>query len=81
MDTALALGVTPVGYVDNVAAASKTNPPWEPDSLSSAKALNTTGNIAEQVAALEPDLILLDGFLADQKTYDELPELAPRCPR
>ncbi|MFQ6398393.1 ABC transporter substrate-binding protein [Nocardia sp. KC 131] len=80
MDTALALGVTPVGHIDNVAAVSKTSPPWEPDSLKSSKALNTTGNIAEQVAALEPDLILVDGFLADQKTYDDLSKIAPTLP-
>ncbi|MFD0365979.1 ABC transporter substrate-binding protein [Nocardia sp. GCM10030253] len=80
MDTALALGVTPVGYIDTAATVSGTNPPWAPDSLTSARALNTTGNIAEQVAALEPDLILVDGFLADQKTYDELSKLAPTLP-
>lgn len=80
LDSTLALGVTPVGYVDNVASISKSTPAWEPKSLESAKALNTTGNIAEQVAALEPDLILVDGFLADQKTYDELSKVAPTLP-
>ncbi|MEV6135858.1 ABC transporter substrate-binding protein [Nocardia sp. NPDC051990] len=80
LDSTLALGVTPVGYVDNVASVSNSTPAWEPKSLESAKALNTTGNIAEQVAALEPDLILVDGFLADQKTYDELSKVAPTLP-
>jgi iron complex transport system substrate-binding protein len=80
MDAALALGVTPVGYIDSVGTMSKSMPPWEPQSLASAKALNTTGNIAEQVAALEPELILVDGFLADQKTYDELSRVAPTLP-
>lgn len=80
LDTTLALGVVPVGYIDNVAAVSKTTPPWEPESLKSAKALNTTGNVAEQVAALEPDLILVDPFIADQKTYDELSKVAPTLP-
>ncbi|MFX0580632.1 ABC transporter substrate-binding protein [Nocardia nepalensis] len=80
LDATLALGVTPAGYVDNVAAVSKSTPPWEPKALESSKALNTTGNIAEQVAALEPDLILVDGFLADQKTYDELSKVAPTLP-
>ncbi|MFE3542384.1 ABC transporter substrate-binding protein [Nocardia sp. NPDC059177] len=80
LDSTLALGVVPVGYIDNVAAVSKTTPPWEPASLQSAKALNTTGNIAEQVAALEPDLILVDPFIADQKTYDDLSKIAPTLP-
>ncbi|PXX66646.1 iron complex transport system substrate-binding protein [Nocardia tenerifensis] len=80
LDTTLALGVTPVGYVDNVATLSKSTPPWEPKTLDGGKALNQTGNIAEQVAALEPDLILADPFIADQKTYDELSKVAPTLP-
>ncbi|KIA66142.1 ABC transporter substrate-binding protein [Nocardia vulneris] len=80
LDTTLALDVTPVGYIDNVAAVSKSTPPWEPKTLESAKALSTTGNVAEQVAALEPDLILVDPFIADQKTYDELSKVAPTLP-
>ncbi|MFF3225025.1 ABC transporter substrate-binding protein [Nocardia suismassiliense] len=80
LDTTLALGVTPVGYVDNIAATTKSTPPWAPKTLDAAKALNTIGNIAEQVAALEPDLILADPFVADQKTYDELSKVAPTLP-
>ncbi|GGK57774.1 ABC transporter substrate-binding protein [Nocardia camponoti] len=80
LDASLALGVTPVGYVDNIAALSKSTPAWEPESLKQAKALSTTGNIAEQVAALEPDLILADPFIADQKTYDDLSKIAPTLP-
>lgn len=81
LDSTLALGVTPVGYIDNVAVLSNTAAPWVPASaLASAQALNTSGNIAEQVAALEPDLILADPFLADQKTYDDLSKIAPTLP-
>lgn len=80
LDTTLALGVTPMGYVDNVATVSKSTPPWEPKALEAAKALNPVGNVAEQVAALEPDLILADPFVADQKTYDELSKIAPTLP-
>ncbi|MFF2087801.1 ABC transporter substrate-binding protein [Nocardia sp. NPDC058176] len=80
LDTTLALGVVPVGHIDNVAAVSKTIPPWEPESVNQSKALSTTGNVAEQVAALEPDLILVDPFIADQKTYDELSKIAPTLP-
>ncbi|WP_406236270.1 ABC transporter substrate-binding protein [Nocardia sp. NBC_01009] len=80
MDTALALGVTPVGYIDTAATVPNSTPPWEPDSLRGATALNTTGNIAAQAAALKPDLILVDGLLADQQSYDELSKIAPTLP-
>ncbi|MFC9892478.1 ABC transporter substrate-binding protein [Nocardia sp. NPDC127579] len=80
LDTALALGVQPVGYIDNIAVMGKGAPPWQPKLDESVKALNTTGNIAEQVAALEPDLILADSFIADQKNYDEFSKIAPTLP-
>lgn len=79
LDTTLALGVVPVGHIDNVAAVSKVAPPWQPD-LGGSEALGTGGNVAEQVAALEPDLILVDAFIADQKTYDDLSKIAPTLP-
>ncbi|WP_051026611.1 ABC transporter substrate-binding protein [Nocardia higoensis] len=81
LDTALALGVTPVGYIDNVAVTAQNASPWQPPgALNSATEISTTGNIAEQVAALEPDLILADPFIADQKTYDDLSKVAPVLP-
>lgn len=80
LDTAESLGVTPVGYIDNIAVVGKGTAPWEPESLKSVKALDTTGNIVEQVAALAPDLILVDGFLADAKTYGDLSKVAPTVP-
>ncbi|MBF6187436.1 MULTISPECIES: ABC transporter substrate-binding protein [Nocardia] len=81
LDSTLALGVTPAGYIDNVAVASKSTSPWQrPGSLDSATQISPSGNIAEQVAALEPDLILADPFIADQKTYDELSKVAPTLP-
>ncbi|MFF0530645.1 ABC transporter substrate-binding protein [Nocardia amikacinitolerans] len=80
LDTSLALGVTPAAYIDNVAVLGKAAPPWQPKMAESAKPLNTTGNLAEQVAALEPDLILADSFIADQKNYDEFSKVAPTLP-
>ncbi|MEC3913360.1 ABC transporter substrate-binding protein [Nocardia sp. CDC160] len=80
LDTSQALGVTPVGYIDNIAVLSKGAPPWEPAALSTSKALQTTGNLAEQVAALNPDLILADPFIADAKTYGDLSKVAPTLP-
>ncbi|MET7768731.1 ABC transporter substrate-binding protein [Nocardia sp. NPDC005366] len=80
LDTALALGVAPVGYIDNVAVLSKGAPPWQSPIPQSARQLNATGNIPEQVAALEPDLILADTFIADQQRYDDFSEIAPTLP-
>ncbi|TSE01429.1 ABC transporter substrate-binding protein [Skermania sp. ID1734] len=81
LDATLALGVVPVAYVDNVAviAGGKT-PPWEPASLSQSKALKSSGDITEQVAALNPDLILAPGFMVDKAMYDRLSGVAPTIP-
>lgn len=80
LDAVQVLGVTPIAYIDNVATLARTTPPWEPKSLESAKALETGGNVAEQVAALEPDLILADAFIADRQTYNQLSKIAPTLP-
>ncbi|WP_067543778.1 ABC transporter substrate-binding protein [Nocardia crassostreae] len=80
LDTVQALGVTPVGYIDNISVLSKNLAPWEPESLKSVKALDTTGSLPEQIAALNPDLILADAFIADAKTYGDLSKVAPTIP-
>ncbi|WP_054815842.1 ABC transporter substrate-binding protein [Nocardia arizonensis] len=80
LDTALSLDAIPVGYIDNVAIASNATPPWQPDKLGSSKSISSIADVAEQVAALEPDLILVDPFIADQKTYDDLSRVAPTVP-
>ncbi|MRH91603.1 ABC transporter substrate-binding protein [Nocardia sp. SYP-A9097] len=75
-DAALALGVTPVGYlVPGMTAATKV--PWEPAIPESAKRIEATGDYVEQIAALEPDLILAPAFMADRTMYDKLSKLAP----
>ncbi|WP_330183446.1 ABC transporter substrate-binding protein [Nocardia sp. NBC_01503] len=75
-DAALALGVTPVGYlVPGLTASTKV--PWEPAIPDSAKRIEATGDYVEQIAALEPDLILAPAFMADRTMYDKLSKLAP----
>ncbi|MFB8002095.1 ABC transporter substrate-binding protein [Nocardia sp. NPDC056000] len=75
-DAALALGVTPVGYlVPGLTATTKV--PWEPAIPESAKRIEATGDYVEQIAALEPDLILAPAFMADRTMYDKLSKLAP----
>ncbi|MEV0356881.1 ABC transporter substrate-binding protein [Nocardia sp. NPDC050697] len=77
LDATQSFGITPVGYADNISIGAKTKVPWEPDSLSQATVLNAGGDIAEQIAGLEPDLILVPSYLVDQALYDKLSKLAP----
>ncbi|WP_084496803.1 ABC transporter substrate-binding protein [Nocardia amamiensis] len=78
LDATLSLGVTPVGYADNVSVmAGGQKVPWEPDSLSKATVLKQGSDMAEQIAALDPDLILVPAFLVDRAMYDKLSKLAP----
>ncbi|MCX4093130.1 ABC transporter substrate-binding protein [Nocardia sp. alder85J] len=79
LDAALALGVTPVGYLDNVAMVSKSRTAWDPDTLGRATQLSNN-DLAESVAALDPDLILADGYYADEKMYTTFSKIAPTLP-
>ncbi|HEY5856673.1 MAG TPA: ABC transporter substrate-binding protein [Aldersonia sp.] len=79
-DASLALGVTPVGYIDNVGMSSGgQSAPWETGLADSTK-VDIQGDIVEQVAALNPDLILAPGFGADKSTLDKFSALAPTIP-
>ncbi|WP_277831121.1 ABC transporter substrate-binding protein [Speluncibacter jeojiensis] len=81
LDATESLGVTPVGYIDNVALTTGGTPaPWEPAALADSKQIDAKGDIVEQVAALRPDLILAPGFATDRQTYDQLSKLAPTIP-
>ncbi|MBL1077224.1 ABC transporter substrate-binding protein [Nocardia sp. 2] len=77
LDTVLALDITPVGYLDNVAIIGDGRAPWQPDRLGGSKSISSTGNIVEQVIALEPDLVLVDNFIADEKRYGDLSKVVP----
>ena len=79
-DASLALGVTPVGYIDYVGMTSGGQAaPWQTGLANSTK-VDIQGDIVEQVAALNPDLILAPGFGADKSTLDKLSALAPTIP-
>ncbi|WP_243059300.1 ABC transporter substrate-binding protein [Nocardioides sp. SR21] len=78
-DTMLAMGVEPVGYTldaympDNVV-------PWQvlPED---AEALDVAEGVpVEEIAALDPDLIVGSYSIADQHTYDLLSAIAPTIP-
>lgn len=80
-DASQVLGVTPVGYIDLIGMTTGNQPaPWEPAELSQATKISPQGDIVEQVAALNPDLILAPGFGADKTTFDKLNQLAPTIP-
>ncbi|MEV0293177.1 ABC transporter substrate-binding protein [Nocardia sp. NPDC050710] len=78
VDASLALGVTPIGRLGSLPGDP---PPWTPNSLAAAKPLEATADLAPQIAALHPDLILLDRLPTDRKTYDDLAAVAPTVPR
>lgn len=73
-DTTLAFGITPVGYLVPDAA------PWQPETLTTAKPLDTNGDLPAQIRALEPDLILMDGLLTERQRYDAMTAIAPTVP-
>ncbi|MDQ4054140.1 MAG: ABC transporter substrate-binding protein [Actinomycetota bacterium] len=78
-DSLLALGVEPVGYaVDSYMPDSTV--PWQ-DLPEGAAALDVTnGPPIEEIAALEPDLIVGSYTITDERTYDLLSGIAPTVP-
>jgi len=75
LDSAVALGVTPVGAVEAIAGAGF--PAYLADAV---KGVETVGTIeqpsVEAIAALQPDLIL-SSKLRHESIYDQLSQLAP----
>lgn len=75
-DTMLALGVTPVGAaIDTLMPDSRT--PWQ--DLPAGTTTLEVGQVVpfEQIAALQPDLIVGSFTIGDQATYDRLSAIAP----
>lgn len=77
-ETALALGVQPVGASDWLAVGGDGLGPWVEDSYDTAPTILGTYDVdIESVAALDPDLILWTRSTNEQSTYDQLSALAP----
>lgn len=77
-ETALALGVQPVGASDWLAVGGDGLGPWVNESYTTAPTiLGTTDLDLESVAALAPDLILWTRSTNDQAVYDRLSDIAP----
>ncbi|MDJ0395992.1 iron-siderophore ABC transporter substrate-binding protein [Rhodococcus sp. G-MC3] len=77
-ETALALGVEPVGASDWLAVGGDGLGPWVDESYTTPPTMLGTYDVnIESVAALDPDLILWTRSTNDQATYDKLSALAP----
>jgi len=77
-ETALALGVQPVGASDWLGFGGSGVGPWAEDLYDEApEIIGTLEPSYEAIAALEPDLILDTKGSGDQERYDRLSEIAP----
>ncbi|MFJ4716859.1 iron-siderophore ABC transporter substrate-binding protein [Streptomyces sp. NPDC088785] len=77
-ETALALGVQPVGASDWLAFGGDGVGPWAKGTYDkSPKKIGTLEPEYEKIAALQPDLILDTKSSGDQKRYDTLSKIAP----
>jgi iron complex transport system substrate-binding protein len=76
-DVLIAMGQPPIGYISdyNVEGGSF---PWRGDALDDATAMKAVDALPwEQIAALEPDLIVVTYFAQNQADYDRLSAIAP----
>jgi iron complex transport system substrate-binding protein len=74
-DTMLAMGVEPVGYAIDTFAPEPVMPWQEPGD---GEQLDVSDGVPlEQIAALQPDLIVGSYPIADEGTYDRLSQIAP----
>lgn len=77
-ETALALGVQPVGASDWLAVGGDGLGPWVDESYDTPPTILKTYDVdVESVAALQPDLILWTRSTNDKEMYDKLTEVAP----
>jgi iron complex transport system substrate-binding protein len=77
-ETALALGVQPVGASDWLAFGGEGVGPWAADAYDQApEIIDTLEPSYEAIAALKPDLILDTKSPATQERYDALSKIAP----
>ncbi|MBM7365450.1 ABC transporter substrate-binding protein [Gordonia hydrophobica] len=81
MDTALAFGVTPVAYLDNIKLLTGSPSPWVENKLDGATALDPENLVAE-IAKADPDLILAEGYMptSQPENFKKIQEIAPTIP-
>jgi iron complex transport system substrate-binding protein len=77
-DVLLSVGVEPVGYLASPFAGAGGIYPWEAGMLDDATPIEATSGLPmEQIAALDPDLILVGFEAAEQEQYEQLAAIAP----
>ncbi len=75
-----AFGVTPVGYASDPSAGEGGLFPWDVD-FGDATAIEALATLPlEQIASLDPDLILVTYLAVDESTYEQLSAIAPTIP-
>ena len=68
----------PVGYLAGPPAGESGVYPWEAGLLAESTPIEATDALPfEQIAALDPDLILVGHFAVEQDQFDQLAEIAP----
>jgi iron complex transport system substrate-binding protein len=78
-DVLLALDAPPVGYLGDPQVDGDM--PWRGDRLAGATRMAATDALPyEQIAALDPDLIVVTYFATDRADYETLAEIAPTIP-
>lgn len=81
IDTALAFGVKPVAYLDNIQILTGKPSPWTTDQLDGSTALDPENLVAE-IAKAKPDLILAEGYMptSQPENFKKISEIAPTIP-
>lgn len=80
IDTMSALGVAPVGYLDDFSTIAGQPAPWAVEVPESATVIDPGGDLAAQIAALDPDLILASSYASSEDEYEALSAIAPTLP-
>jgi iron complex transport system substrate-binding protein len=75
-----ALGVAPVGYLDDFSTIAGEPAPWSVEVPESATVLDPGGDLAAQIAALKPDLILASSYASSEADFDAMSRIAPTLP-
>jgi iron complex transport system substrate-binding protein len=78
-DVLLALDTPPVGYLSEATVEGEL--PWRGDRLDGITSIEATDSLPyEQIAELQPDLILVTYLAAEQADYETLSDIAPTIP-
>ena len=80
IDTMSALGVAPVGYLDDFSTIAGEPAPWPVNVPDSATVIDPGGDLAAQISALKPDLILASSYASSEADFNAMSKIAPTLP-